>query len=280
MRRKIDMEIGMSPREQDVYFSLLNKELGVATIKQVVSDHNISTENARKILFCMAKKKILYRIFKGCYIVIPPDMLYGKSDFINDPYMIIDQLMGVIGQKYYVGYQSAAQLHGAAHQLPFTLSVVVLKQRKSLKLGGSKIEFRKMSGKNFFGIERMKYSNSFLDVSDIEKTILDCVNRYDLCGGVDEVCRTISNMREKIKPGKLLNYLGRLNSRAVAQRVGFILDKLNISGYGVNESLISGVEKHIGNKRYLLEPGSGGNGKISGRWNIIENVNCMGWEHA
>jgi predicted transcriptional regulator of viral defense system len=280
MKRKIDLKVGMSPREQDVYFSLLNKERAVTTIGQVSSDHSITGENARKILFNLDRKKVIYRIFRGCYVVIPPDMLYKRSGFINDPHVIIDQLMEVIGGKYYVGYQSALHLHGLSHQLPFTLSVAVLKQRKPLVLGGSRIEFRKISEKNFFGIERMKYLNSFLNVSDVEKTLIDCVDRYDLCGGIDEICRTISDMRGKIKSEKLLDYLGRLKSKPAAQRLGFMLDKLNESGYGIDENLIAGVEKYAGKKKYLLEPKSGGEGKLSKRWGIIENVNCMGWEHA
>jgi predicted transcriptional regulator of viral defense system len=280
MKRKINLKIGMSPREQEAYFSLLNRERVVTTIKQVAADQGITEENARKVLFNLDRKKVLYRIFRGCYVVIPPDMLYKRSSFINDPHIIIDQLMEVIGQKYYVGYQSAANLYGAAHQLPFTLSVVVSKQRKPLSLGESKIEFRKISEKNFFGVERMKYLNSFLNVSGIEKTILDCVDRYDLCGGIDEVCRTISNMGGKIESKKLLNYLSKLKSRPVAQRLGFILDKLNQSSYGIDKDLITGVEKYAGKKKYLLEPESGGKGKISKRWSIIENVNCMRWEHA
>ena len=148
MKRRIDMKIGMSPREQDVYFSLLNRGRTVTTIKQAASDQGITEGNARKVLFTLERKKVLYRIFEGCYVVIPPDMLYDRTGFINDPHIIIDHLMQVVSEKYYVGYQSAFHLHGAAHQLPFNLSVVVLRQRKPLNLGNIKIEFRKTSEKN------------------------------------------------------------------------------------------------------------------------------------
>lgn len=278
--KRVELKIGMTSREQWVYFSLLNRERVVTTIKQVALDQKISEGNARRVLFSLARKGVLYRIFKGCYVVIPPDMLYDKSSFINDPYIIIDQLMEVVNQKYYVAYQSAIHLHGIAHQLPFALSVVVLKQRKPLKLGESRIEFRKVSKRDFFGIRRMKYSNVFLNVSDIEKTILDCVIRYDLCGGIDEVCRAISDAGEKIKPRRLLNYIEKMNCRSVSQRLGFILDKLDQSGYKIDKKLIAGVEKHIGKKTYLLDPRSRKKGKVSKRWKIIENIDCMSWEHA
>jgi len=270
----------MTHREQKVYFSLLNRERVVTTIKQVVLDQKISEGNARRVLFSLARKGALYRIFKGCYVVIPPDMLYDRSSFINDPYIIIDQLMETVNQKYYVAYQSAMHLHGIAHQLPFVLSVAVLKQRKPLKLGESKIEFRKVSECDFFGIQRMKYSNVFLNVSDMEKTVLDCVKRYDICGGIDDVCRAISDAGEKIKSRKLLNYIDKMNRMSVSQRTGFILDKLDRSGYKIDKRLIAGVEKYTGKKTYLLDPKSRRRGNVSRRWKIIENVDCMGWEHA
>ena len=47
----------MNPREQDVYFSLLNKERAVTTIRQVASDQGITEKNARKSIFGLAKKK-------------------------------------------------------------------------------------------------------------------------------------------------------------------------------------------------------------------------------
>ncbi len=278
--KRTKLNAGMTPREQGVYFSLLNREKVVTTIKQVALDQKISDGNARRVLFSLARKCILYRIFKGCYVVIPPDMLYDRSSFINDPHIIIDQLMEVVNQKYYVAYQSAMHLHGIAHQIPFTLSVAVLKQRKPLKLGESRIEFRKVSKRDFFGIQQMRYSNAFLNVSDMEKTILDCVMRYDLCGGMDEVCRAISDAGKKIKSGKLLDYMDKLDCKPVSQRLGFILDKLDQSGYKVDKKLIAGVEKRAGKKTYLLDPKSGKKGKASRRWKIIENIDCMSWEHT
>jgi len=277
--KRIELRIGMTPREQEVYFSLLNRERVVITIREVALDQKISEGNARKVLFSLARKGVLYRIFKGCYVVIPPDMLYKRSSFINDPHVIIEQLMEVLNQRYYVAYQSAMHLHGIAHQLPFTLSVAVLKQRKPLKLNESRIEFRKISERDFFGIQRMKYSDTFLNVSDMEKTILDSIARYDLCGGIDEVCRSISDIRE-IKSRKLLSYLDRMNRKPVVQRLGFILDRLDQSGYRIDRKLIADIEKRTGKKTYLLDPKSKKKGKVSKRWKIIENMDCMGWEHA
>ncbi len=278
MRKKLrDLKIKMSPREQEAYFSLVNKEKSVATAGQIAKDQRIKEGNARKILHSLARKKILFRAGKGIYIVIPPDMLYDREKFVNDPYLLIDQLMQTLGERYYVGYQSAAQLHGIAEQLPMVAIVAVVRQRRPIRMGNSRIEFRKISDKMFFGIERMKYSNSYLNISDKEKTIIDLVDRYDLCGGLDEAARTISNSLDKINTQKMISHLNNVKTHSVKQRLGFVLDKLYQNGYKVDPGLLKELEKHVSKKAYLLDTAAPRKGKLSRKWNILENIDVMRW---
>ena len=264
----------MSHKEQEIYFSLLNRE------KKVVSINQLSGMNrgyARKMLFSLNKKGALYRIAKGCYIVIPPDMIANPLKFINDPYLVIDQLMEIFDEKYYVGYQNAAQLHGIAEQLPLSISVVVLNQRRPLPFGNQRIDFRKTSRSKFFGVNKIKYSDSSLSISDKEKTIIDCLDRYDVCGGIDEVTRMISNAIEDINGNKLLNYLKRFDSKPLLQRIGFILEKLLQNGFDIDKSLLKNMDKLVGERAYYLDPKMKGKGRYSKRWKIIENVDTMSW---
>lgn len=278
MRKKLgDLKIKMSPREQEAYFSLLNREKSVVTAEQIAKDQSINEGNARKILHSLARKKILFRVGKGIYIVIPPDMLYDREKFVNDPYLVIDQLMQTLNERYYVGYQSAAQLHGIAEQLPMAAVVAVVRQRRTILMGNSRIEFKKISDKMFFGFERMKYSNSFLNISDKEKTIIDLVDRYDLCGGLDEVARTISNSLNKINPKKMISHLNKVKTSSIKQRLGFVLDKLYQNGYKVDLGLLKVLEKHVSNKAYLLDTAAHRKGKLSKKWNILENIDVMRW---
>jgi len=267
----------MSHKEQEIYFSLLNRG------KKVVSINQLSGMNrgyARKMLFSLNKKGALYRIAKGCYIVIPPDMIANPLKFINDPYLVIDQLMEIFDEKYYVGYQSAAQLHGIAEQMPLSMSVIVLNQKRPLHFGNQRIYFRKTSMSKFFGINKIKYSDSSLNISNKEKTIIDCLDRYDLCGGIDEVTQIISNAIEDINGIKLIQYLKRFDSKPLLQRVGFILEKLLQNGFDVDKILLKEMEKLVGEKRYYLDPKMKGKGRYSKRWKIIENVDPMSWLHV
>lgn len=167
-----------------------------------------------------------------------------------------------------MAYQSAAYLHGAAEQLPFTLTVAVTRQRRVIGLGRASIRFVTLKTEKFFGFEETKYRDSPVTVSDVEKTILDCLDRFDLCGGVDEVIRTIGELTPQVNPHRLLSYLQRLQKPVLAQRLGPILQR----GDNPPPGLLTALTNLVGPYVYPLDPRSPHEGVRSRRWNIIENV--------
>lgn len=268
--------ITLSHTEQTVYFALLKHGSVVVNSGILASSLKIPFARAKNLLSILAKKGALSRIGKGRYVVIPPDVLYERKSFVQDPYIVVDSFMENLNEKYYIAYQSAAHLHGIAEQLPFIVRAAVLKQRKSFSVGKTKVEYVTLKQKKFFGIQRIRYREYFLNESDLEKTLLDCLDRPEFCGGISEVTRTISNAIERIDKKRLLDYLEKFDNYALAQRLGFVLEKLK-KEYPVDESLLKKIERFRSAYVYLLDPFSEKRGKVSKRWNIIENVNCLSW---
>lgn len=283
-KAKLPTSVKLSPSEQTAYFSLLRKGLGIVRTKDLAEVLGKSPAYARNLLVSLSKKSVVYRIGRGKYVVIPADVLYLRKGYVGDPLLLIPQLMQ--RDQYYIGYRSAAYFHGIIQQIPFDTSVAVLRQRRPLRLGSTRISFVKVNKKKFFGFSEVKYSVAFVNVSDIEKTVLDCVDRYDLCGGISEATRIVSEALkvEKINWDKLLNYLRKVNTKALAQRLGFILEKLskkNKNEFKIPELVLDRIEKFVGPYTYLLDAGASGEGKLSKRWRIIENKDCMSWyRHA
>ncbi|MEA1924624.1 MAG: type IV toxin-antitoxin system AbiEi family antitoxin [Candidatus Altiarchaeota archaeon] len=261
------LKIQMSHTEQTAYFSLLKNGIVVVNAKILSSTLRIPEKRAMNLLVALSRKGVMQRIAKGQYALIPADVLYDRKGFVNDPYIISDQLMDNLREKYYISYQSAAHLHGAAEQLPFTAFIAVLKQRRPINVGNKRIQFITLKKDKFFGISEMKYFESFLKVSDREKTIIDLINRPDICGGMDEVVRTVSNLMEDIDIKKFIRYLKKMKTPVVAQRSGFILEKLK-----QDEDVLKKIEGLKSPYTYLLDPYSPERGKKSGRWNLIENM--------
>ena len=260
--------LNLSHLEQTAYFSLLRNEFKVVTPRILSQTLEIPRPRATALLIALASKGALHRVGKGIYVVIPPDVLYKRRSFIQDPYLVIHPLMMILETQYYVAYQSAAYLHGAAEQLPFTLTVAVTRQRRVIRLGSASIRFVTLKTEKFFGFEEIKYQDSPLAVSDVEKTILDCLDRFDLCGGVDEVIRTIGGLTPHVNPHRLLGYLQRLQKPVVAQRLGLILER----GDNPPRDLLTALTNLVSPYVYPLDPRSPHEGARSRRWNIIENV--------
>lgn len=264
----------MSPTEQRAYFALVRKGLTVAKADDLASAISISKQWAKNILSSLAKQEAAYRIGRGKYAIIPADVLYGRKSFVADPLIVVNELMK--NKEYYVAYQSAAHIHGIAEQLPFTTTVAVLKQIRPVKLGNTKIEFVTLKKSRFFGIKEVNYSNRFLKVSDLEKTVIDCIDRQDLCGGIAGAAETLSNAiaTGKLDQAKLLAYAKKFRSHALAQRLGFLLEQLFETSKGqVDPKILRSLERLAGPFTYPLDTSATKKGKASERWRIIENAN-------
>jgi predicted transcriptional regulator of viral defense system len=262
----------LSPLQQTAYFAAAREGLHLLDADDVSRLVGVSQTHASKLLAEMAQKGALQRVGRGRYAVIPADVLYGRQGYVADPYQIIDALVRENGERgYYVAYQSAALVYGAAQQLPQALLVAVPQQRRPVTIGAGRIEFIQVRAEKFFGYRTARYHDATFAISDREKTALDCLDRYDLCGGVDEVSRTIAALLPEIDADRLLAYTPGMNNQALVQRLGFILERLATT-QPVAEDLLVGLAHHVSRKAYLLDPHGPAQGPTHARWRVRENI--------
>lgn len=265
-------QITLSHLEQTIYFAALRAGVGVLDIGRLAGLVTVSRPHAAKLLASMARKGAIHRVGRGRYVVIPSDVLYSRRTFVADPFQVIDDLMISAGRSdYYVAYQSAAFLYGAADQLPQTVMVAVPRQQRPVDLGQAEILPIQVRSDRFFGIGTFRYHDAVFKISDREKTILDCLERFDLCGGIDEVAKTIERLLPTVDQERLLEYTARMRNQAMTQRLGLILDKLSTTS-AVSSTLIDGLAQYVSPNLYLLDPHSASEGPIHPRWHIRQNI--------
>lgn len=279
-------KLTLSHVEQTAYFLSLRQGRRIVDAKFISSQLKISKNYAVDILYSLAKKGASVRIGKGLYLLVNPEVIYGRKTFAEDPVSIIDELMARTGRSdYYVSYASAAQVHGIAHQLPLSLAVAVAKRKKDINASGLKVHFVTVRKNRVFGIEKRKHlMDREYRVSDLEKTILDCLERTDLSGGVSDVARMIVDSKENVDWKELVRYARRFNNRALVQRLGYILDELVKAGQiDIPQDDIENLLESVGAKKfaYLLEPATGHRRKpaesLNKKWMIVENVDILEW---
>lgn len=107
-------------------------------------------------------------------------------------------------------------------------------------------EYCLLKGKysNRLGVIEMKYKSKDVFVTDIERTLIDCVVRPAYSGGVKTIIEAFRNALGKVDVVKMFNYLNQLNYiYPYHQSIGFLLE---YTGYSAKDwSLFDKVPKSI-----------------------------------
>lgn len=259
----------LSPTEERAYFALVHEAKGVVNTSMLSSLVSIPLSYAKNILDSLNKKHVIQRIGRGKYALIAPEILYGRKSYVADPISIAREL---VSSEYYVAYRSAAYLHGLARQAPFITTIAIPIRKRPIDIGRGRLQFVTLKRDRFiWGIEQMKYRNISIKISDLHRTILDCLERPDLCGGITEVIQVISAAVEspQFNQTVLASYAKMFGNKAVVQRLGFVLERTR-KKKAAKASLL--LEKLKSDFTYPLDPDLDKKGRLSAKWQVIDNV--------
>lgn len=158
---------------------------------------------------------------RGFYVIVPVE--YSQSG-APPPSWFINDLMKFHRHPYYVGLLSAAALHGAAHQQPQIFQVVTDTTLRSITVGQTRIRFFLKRHLSETRITEVKTETGLMRVSTPEATALDLVRYVKGAGQLGNVVTVLSELSEKINPGRLVEAARAEVELSVVQRLGFLLD--------------------------------------------------------
>jgi len=177
------------------------------------------------LLSQMVRKGWLVRLVPGRYLIVPLEAGL-ESVPMTDRYVIARQVLAPL--PYYISYASAMEIHQMTTQPINTVYVTVPRQRASRLIAGVWYRFIYASQRSFWGWEDVWVTDQEqVRVSDLEKTVLDCAARPDLCGGITELAKGIWLRKSDLNEERLVSYAQRLGHRAAARRLGFLLETLH-----------------------------------------------------
>jgi len=220
----------------------------------------------RELLSDMVKRGLLLRLKRGLYYIIPYEKESEK--FIPDWHLLAEPL--TMGNRHYIGYYSAMEIHNLITQPSLKEQIVVSRQMKpsNILIKGITFQFIYHNRVHFFG-ERQMWINDFERVkcSDLEKTIVDCLFKPNYAGGIVEVAKAIYTSRERLNYSKLLDYSEKFRSQAVIKRLGFLLEVL-----GLGEEIRQKLQSRKTASSVLLDTELPKSGKLISRWSIQQNL--------
>lgn len=204
---------------------------------------------------------------RGFYTIVPLEFRQSGSPPAAS---FIDQLMHFHDTPYYVGLLSAAEIHGAAHQRPQEFQVFAGEQLRPVVVGRNRIHFFLKKDIANTPVELVKTTSGRMRVSTAEATALDLVHFYDRAGHLSHVATVLGELAEKIDASKLVQAAEAGGELAIAQRLGYLLDRAGASKAA--SKLAKWVDRRSP-KPILLAPGKPGK-EIArdARWRVIVNM--------
>ncbi|MDE2796578.1 MAG: type IV toxin-antitoxin system AbiEi family antitoxin domain-containing protein [Gemmatimonadota bacterium] len=181
--------------------------------------------SARDTLARLVAKGWLDRIEKGKYLIVPLEAGPDRT-WTEDAHVIAAHLVspGV------VSYWSALNYWNLTEQVPRVTCVqtTARKENRRPRVLGMRFRIVRVNPRKFFGNHRYRAGESHIEVTDREKTIVDCLDRPDLSGGLDQVAKAFLSGDGDFDWDRTTRYLRRFGSGAVVKRFGFLVEALGL----------------------------------------------------
>lgn len=199
---------------------LIAKENRTFTFERALKISGITKANLKKILYRLERKGWVERIEKGKYMIIPLEAEKGK-------YTLNEFIIGsLLVNPYCIAYWSALNYYGLTEQIPTTVFIQTPSRKKKQEIEVFGVNYRCVRVKvdKFFGIRKEWIEETPVNISDMEKTIIDCLDKPHYCGGLVEVAKALRKDRLDIK--KLTEYALKIGNTGVIRRLGYLCEIL------------------------------------------------------
>lgn len=162
----------------------------------------------------------------------------------------------------YISFWTALSYYGFTEQHPAAIQVVSTKQYPLLRIGKHPIETTTFQPSRFYGYQKREN----FTIAEPEKAIIDAVHMPEKAGGMDEIRKCLRNAWPSLDRKRLLGYTRRFGSKAVAARLGFLIEQLRL------KEDITGSLKRLLPKSYVrLNPRGAITARYDPRWMVMEN---------
>ncbi len=254
--KKIKNRLGLGKKSSWLLSELAENNKNIFTVDDVVNILKDKKPSVTKLLHDLTRKKWLFRLSKGTYLIFPLDAGV-KPEFTEHELIIASHLIF----PYYVSYWSALNYYGLTEQVSKTIFIAALKRKRETEIKGLKFKFITINKYKFFGFSKVLIDNRLVNLAEKEKAIVDCLDFLRYCGGIAEVIKALDGAKEELDLNKLKAYAQKMKNTAILNRLGYILELLNIKN-----------EIKPGKQYVLLDPISHQKGTYNKKWKVIVNV--------
>jgi predicted transcriptional regulator of viral defense system len=207
------------------------------------------------------------RVTRGMYAAVNvfSDTFMDNPSILPNKYLVASKLR----DDYYLAYHTALELHGCAYSVTNDSYVAVTDRGKFRPFSHDLLRFMCVVSRDL-STEVMvrKVAGHDVRVSSPSRTFVECVRRPDICGGLEEVLKSLDGLREVTMLG-LDAAMGVYGYDILYRSVGFFLELMKRESPfydDITPDYIDSIRARTGaTPRYLLE---GVGSELDPRWNL------------
>lgn len=236
---------------------------------------NLYFELLKKPVFCMEDVNVFYgniessrsaikRMMKeGLVVKIRNNMYTCISGETSAPVANRFQIASKITPTSYVSHHTALEYYGITDQIFYDVYVSSETSFRDFTFDG--YTYRYIASKTMEGVEKPAFSGG-IAITNIERTIIDCVKDMDKISGVEEVTVNIESVG-KMRENHLLKYLELFQNQFLYQKMGYLLSEQQ-DKKGLSDEFFDICKEKIGmSKRYLTRDYK--NGQYNAEWKLV-----------
>ena len=237
----------------------LSKKGATFTVEDALETCDIDRSVLWVILSRLERRGWIERIEKGKYMIIPLGAEKGR--YTSHEFVIGSLLVA----PYCIAYWSALHFYGLTEQIPATVFIQTTsrKKKQAMEVFGVRYKIVRVKNDKLFGIRREWIEESEVNITDKEKTIVDCLDKPQYCGGVVEVVKALR--AGELHKEKIAEYATSIGNSGVVRRLGYLCDRL-----GLDIDL-----PPVKTRNYLLlDPTIPKKGSKNAKWKLVINLDC------
>ena len=258
---------GITKEKRKLLDRLNREQRGPFTVSQAAEILGIDYAKTSRLLAFWALQGWLTRIRRGLYITVPLGSI-DPTKRKEDAWIIAAKIFSPC----YIGGWSACEHWELTEQIFKDIVVFTShKERKRKKqIHGTVYIVKVVKDDRLFGTNTVWRRQFGVSVSDPSHTIVDILNDPSIGGGIRNIADILVNYfeGEHKNEEKLLDYIARIDNRAIYKRLGYIVEAMNLNQSRIIEICRSNISKGYSK----LDPTSSGKGRILRRWNLLINV--------
>ncbi|MGR3320044.1 MAG: type IV toxin-antitoxin system AbiEi family antitoxin domain-containing protein [Candidatus Anammoxibacter sp.] len=237
------------------------------SIEEAAEIIDVPIKETRLYLSYLARRGWLARVKRGLYISVPLG-IDNPHEYKENPWLVADRIFS----PYYIGGWSATEHWGLTDQIFNSVFVFTSRpfRHKNIVVQGSNFALKFSNEGVFKHTKGVWIDNVKIRISDPVQTIVDVLDDPATGGGIRHVADIIENYftSEYKEEAKLLDYIKEKGNKTIYKRLGFILERLNISS-GV---VVAVCRENISRGYSAFDPKIRNKGIYSRRWNLRVNA--------